>query len=457
MNPPPRSLILTVDDDASMRDVLIKGLTSDSLAVEAVASAETALERVAGGDIDAVVTDLRMPGLSGLDLCRQIVERCGDVPVIVITAFGDYETAVSAIRAGAYDFLSKPVRLDVLSMTVERALSHARLRREVRRLRDSRESLPFNGTLIGESAPMRAVADLIDRVAPLDSSVVITGESGTGKELVARELHEKSGRKSGPFLAVNCAAVPEQLLESELFGYEKGSFTDARIGRAGLFIQANGGTLLLDEVAELPLVLQPKLLRALQERTVRPLGGKRELPFDVRLITATNRDLAQAMDEGRFREDLYFRINVIEIALPPLRCRGNDLLLLSQHFITQFAARNNRSVVGMTPEAARCLLRYPWHGNVRELANVMERAIALTNHDHIGVADLPERVISEAQGRPLINDDPAHLITLEEMERQYVLRVLEHVGGNRTEAARILGLDRTTLWRRLEKYGAPHT
>ncbi len=453
IEPVQKSLLLIVDDDPSLRDILLKGLTSDSLIVEAAANAQVALERVADGDVNAVVTDLRMPGISGLDLCQRIVTRCGDIPVIVFTAFGDYETAVQALRVGAFDFLSKPVRLDVLALTVERALNHARLRQEVRRLRDSRENVTAMGNLLGESSAMRVVFDLVERVAPLDSSVVITGESGTGKELVARALHEQSSRSSGPFVAVNCAAVPEQLLESELFGHEKGSFTDAKTARAGLFIQADGGTLFLDEIAELPMALQPKLLRAIQERNVRPLGGRRELSFDVRLLAATNRDLSQAMNEGRFREDLYFRMNVIEINLPPLRARGNDLLLLAQHFITNFARRAKRDVIGMTPEAAGQLIRYEWPGNVRELANVMERAVALTKQDHISVADLPERIINEAHSKPPVNDDPSQFATLEEMEKRYVLQVLEFVGGSRTEAARILGLDRTTLWRRLERYG----
>jgi DNA-binding NtrC family response regulator len=448
-----KSLILVVDDDRSMRDILVKGLTSEFVVVEAAANAQLALDRVATGDVDAVVTDLRMPGLSGLDLCERIVTRCGDIPVIVFTAFGDYETAVQALRVGAYDFLSKPVRLDVLSITIERALNHARLRREVRRLRDSHENVTLVGNLLGESPAIKVVLDLIERVAPLDSSVIITGESGTGKELVAHALHERSERKGGPFVAMNCAAVPEQLLESELFGHEKGSFTDARTAHVGLFVQANGGTLFLDEIGELPVALQPKLLRAIQERSVRPLGGRRELPFDVRLIAATNRDLVSAMSEGRFREDLYFRMNVIEIGLPPLRARGNDLLLLAQHFITTFASRTKREVVGMTPEAAGHMIHYDWPGNVRELANVMERAVALTNQDHISVADLPDRIARDTLSTPTVNDDPSQFVTLEEMEKRYVLQVLEFVGGSRTEAARILGLDRTTLWRRLERYG----
>jgi two-component system, NtrC family, response regulator AtoC len=451
--PVSRSQILIVDDDASLRDVLVKGLTSESLAVTSVANGQIALERIDAGDIDVVVTDLRMPGLDGHELCQRIIARSGEIPVIVFTAFGDYETAVQALRVGAYDFLSKPVRLDVLTLTIERALNHTRLRREVRRLRDSRDSISATGTLHGQSQAMKLVLDLVQRVAPLDSSVVITGESGTGKELVAHALHDLSTRKSGPFVAVNCAAMPEQLLESELFGFEKGAFTDAKAARTGLFLQANGGTLFLDEIGELPMALQPKLLRALQERTVRPLGGRRELPFDIRLLTATNRDLSQQMRDGRFREDLYFRMNVIEIALPPLRARGNDVLLLAQQFITQVAAQTKREVIGMTPEAAGQMLRYDWPGNVRELANVMERAVALTNQDHISVADLPERVARSAPSKQLVDDDPSQFVTLEEMEKQYILRVLECVGGSRTEAARILGLDRTTLWRRLERYG----
>lgn len=270
---------------------------------------------------------------------------------------------------------------------------------------------------------------------------------------MARALHERSTRKSGPFVAINCAAVPEQLLESELFGHAKGTFTDAKAARAGLFKQASGGTLFLDEIGELPIGLQPKLLRALQERSVRPLGGQRELSFDVRLVAATNRDLSLAMEEGRFREDFYFRINVIEIALPPLPARGNDILLLAQHFIYSFAGRAKREVIGMTPEAAAQLIQYGWPGNVRELANVMERAVALTNQDHVSPADFPDRVARQSRINPQVNEDPSQFVTLEALGKSYVLRVLESVGGSRTETARILGLDRTTLWRRLDRYG----
>jgi two-component system response regulator HydG len=446
------SRILIVDDDAPMRDMLAQGLASERTCIETVAAAPAALSRVASGDIDIVITDLRMPGLSGLELCAQIVEQTSGLPVIVLTAFGDYETAVQAVRAGAYDFIAKPVRLDVLRLAVERALSHASLRREVRRLQSSLERTQRVGDLIGESRVMREVADIVARLAASGSSVLVTGESGTGKELVARALHQQSQVK-GSFVAVNCAAIPEPLLESELFGYEKGAFTDAKTSRAGLFVEADGGTLFLDEIGELPLSLQPKLLRALQERTVRPVGGRKDVPFDARLVAATNRDLSLAVEEGRFRQDLYFRVNVIEIPIPPLRARGADVLLLATHFLKELGPRAKKEVLGLSPEVAEQFLKYTWPGNVRELSNVIERAIALTAHDHVTVADLPKHLVQNRKAEVVIGSDASELVSLEEIERRYILHVLESVGGSRTAAAKILGLDRTTLWRRLERYG----
>jgi two-component system response regulator HydG len=299
---------------------------------------------------------------------------------------------------------------------------------------------------------MREVLDIVARLAPSGSSVLITGESGTGKELVARALHQQSGAK-GAFVAVNCAAIPEQLLESELFGHEKGAFTDAKAARAGLFVEAHEGTLFLDEIGELPLALQPKLLRALQERAIRPVGGRRDVPFDARLVAATNRDLSLAVEEGRFRQDLYFRVNVIEVAIPPLRGRGMDVLLLAAHFLKEFSRRARKDVVGLTPEAAEQFLKYAWPGNIRELSNVIERAVALTAHDHVTLADLPKHLVQQRKAEVVIGPDASELVSLEEMERRYILHVLESVGGSRTAAAKVLGLDRTTLWRRLERYG----
>jgi transcriptional regulator with PAS, ATPase and Fis domain len=321
----------------------------------------------------------------------------------------------------------------------------------VKRLRATLASANGFGELVGSSPAMQRVYALLARVADSESSVLITGESGTGKELVARALHHSSPRHGGPFVAINCAAMPESLLESELFGHEKGAFTDARSARAGLFVQATGGTLFLDEIGDLPLALQPKLLRALQERQVRPVGGRKEVPFDVRIVAATNRDLETAIDEGRFREDLYFRIDVIEVALPPLRARGNDVLALAQNFLVRFSEKAGKGVVGLMTPVAKHLIDYDWPGNVRELHNVIERAVALATHDHITVDDLPEKVLRVKKPRVPLPIDAEDLVSLEEMERRYIHHVLEASGGSRTVAARTLGLDRSTLWRKLER------
>jgi two-component system response regulator HydG len=301
---------------------------------------------------------------------------------------------------------------------------------------------------------MKKVYDLVDRVAETDASVLITGESGTGKELVARAIHDRSRRKAGPFVAVNCAAVAETLLESELFGHVRGAFTDAKQGRAGLFVEANNGTFFLDEIGELPLGLQPKLLRALQERRVRPVGGNAEVPFDARLVTATNRDLETAVEDGRFRGDLFYRIDVVHVPVPPLRARGTDVLLLAQHFAQYFAGTFAKEVKGLSPAVAEKLLAYPWPGNVRELGNAIERAVALTRSLNLQVEDLPEKIRDHRVSEFVVSSfDPTELVPLEEVERRYILRVLEAVHGNRTMAAQTLGLDRKTLYRKLKGYG----
>jgi two-component system response regulator HydG len=301
---------------------------------------------------------------------------------------------------------------------------------------------------------MRKVRQLLARVVDSDASVLVTGESGTGKEVVAKVLHRSGRRKNGPLVAINCAAMPEQLLESELFGHVRGAFTDARTARTGLFVQASGGTLLLDEIGDLPLALQPKLLRALQERVVRPIGGTDEIPFDVRLVATTNRDLEAAVEEERFREDLFFRVNVIHVEMPPLRARGSDVLLLAQHFLAHHAEKAGKRVAGLSPEAAERLLAYSWPGNVRELQNAMERAVALARYDHVTVDDLPEKIRAYRPSHVLIAaDDPSELVPLEEAERRYILSVVETVGGNKTLAARVLGIGRKTLYRKLQQYG----
>ena len=446
--------VLVVDDEKSMVALLSTGLGKRGYSVIAKNSADEALAALRDDEVDVVVTDLNMPGMNGLELCRRIADNRPDVPVIVLTAFGSFETAVEAIRAGAYDFVTKPVQLEPLALSVERAVQHRALRAEVRQLRRAVEVDRGFGDLVGKSPAMLAVQDLVERVAASEASVLVTGESGTGKEVVARALHRKSRREGGPFVAINCAAVPESLLESELFGHVRGAFTDARTDKKGLFREAHKGTLFLDEIGELPLPMQAKLLRALQERTVRPVGGTTESPFDTRIIAATNRDLEVAVEEKRFREDLYFRINVVQLALPPLRARGADVLLLAQHFLSRFASREQRPVTGLTAAAAQKLMAYAWPGNVRELQNAMERAVALTRFAEITVDDLPEKVSTYRSSHVLVaSDDPTELVPLEEVEKRYILKVVDAVSGNRSMAARILGLDRKTLRRKLVQYG----
>lgn len=447
----PLGRVLVVDDDAATGDYLVQGLGALGFTVEAVTSGERALERISADPFDVMTTDLRMRGMSGLDLCKIIRERSCKLPVIMLTAFGDYAAAVEAVRAGAYDFLAKPVNLDVLALAVSRAVEQHQLRQEVMRLRQSVAQSTGFGDLLGTSPAMHRVYDLLARIASSESSVLLTGESGTGKELVARALGAQGPRGDGPFVAINCAAMPENLLEAELFGYEKGAFTDAKGAKAGLFVEANGGTLFLDEIGDLPMSLQAKLLRALQERVVRPLGGRKEVRFDARLVAATNRDLETAVEEKRFREDLFFRINVIEVHLPPLRARGNDVLALAMHFLGGFAKRAKKPMLGLVPQAAEKLLNYSWPGNVRELQNTIERAVTLAVHDHITVDDLPDRIVQHKRSHVVLTDE-TELVTLEEMEKRYILQVLQATGGSKSATAKTLGLDRTTLWRKLERF-----
>jgi two-component system response regulator HydG len=445
--------VLVVDDDVEMLALLQVQLERRGHRVATCSSAGNAFHALDRDEFDVVITDLNMRGTSGVELCRRVVANRPDVPVVVITAFGSMDTAIAAIRAGAYDFLAKPFDSDALEIALSRALQHRALREEVIRLRQAVSQARCMDDVLGASAAMTQVFDLVSRVAATDATVLITGESGTGKELVARSIHARGRRAAGPFVAVNCAALPETLLESELFGHARGAFTDAKTSRSGLFAQADGGVLLLDEIGELPIGLQPKLLRALQERSVRPVGSDAETTFDVRVIAATNRDLESAVEERRFREDLYYRINVIHVALPPLRSRGNDVLLLAQRFVEQFAAREAKNVVGLSAPAAEKLLSYAWPGNVRELQNCIERAVALARFRELTIDDLPERVRNHQRAPILVDsDDPAELIPLDEVERRYVLRVLEAVGDNKTLAAQVLGLDRSTLYRKLERY-----
>jgi two-component system response regulator HydG len=445
--------ILIVDDDASMGDWLKASLDRRGFEVTFERSAEAALAALRERDFEALVTDLNMPGLDGTQLCERCVLNHPDVPVIVITAFGSLDAAVAAIRSGAWDFITKPFDIEAVRISLERAVGHRALREEVTRLRRVVAQARSFDEIVGASDAMREVLDLVARVAEGDSTVLIMGETGTGKELVARALHDRSKRREGPFVAINCGAMTETLLEAELFGHVKGAFTDARASRPGLLVQANGGTLLLDEIGDMPQGMQVKLLRALQERRVRPVGGESEVPFDARVVAATNKDLESAIAEGRFREDLYYRIHVIPIRVPPLRARGQDVLLLAQRFVDVTAARNAKAVKGLSSGAAEKLLAYGWPGNVRELQNCIERAVAVTRFEQITVEDLPEKIRDYRRSHVLVaSDDPRELVPMEEVERRYVLRVLEAVSGNKTLAAQILGFDRKTLYRKLERY-----
>jgi DNA-binding NtrC family response regulator len=444
--------VLLVEDDRHLCEVLEERLARRGYELSWCNAADEALERMRGESFDAVVTDLQLGGMSGLDLCTRIVANHPDVPVLVITAFGSMESAIAAIRTGAYDFLVKPLETDALDLALGRAIQHRVLREELSRLRSMVGEFD-SGTLVGESASMRRLRELIAKVAASEAPVVVHGETGAGKELVARAIHAQSRRRDGPFVAVNCAAIPAALLESELFGHVRGAFTDARQDRTGLCLQAHGGTLFLDEIGDLPVELQPKLLRVLVERRIRPVGSDHEVAFDARVVAATHRDLQAEVEEGRFREDLFFRLEVLTVEVPPLRARGSDLLLLAQRFVERAARSSGRTVVGLTSAAAERLLAYSWPGNVRELENAMERAVALTSYDRIVVEDLPARIRNYRRSDVLVaSQDPSELVSLEEVERRYILRVLESVGGNKTLAARILGLDRRTLYRKLGRW-----
>ncbi|HTV23848.1 MAG TPA: sigma-54 dependent transcriptional regulator [Polyangiaceae bacterium] len=445
--------VLVVDDDKSMIELLAERLRKRQFEVVTAQSAAEARVAFDGAEADVVVTDLNMPGQSGIQFCEWVVTNRGDTPVIVITAFGSLDTAIAAIRAGAYDFITKPFEIDVLAIALERAIRHRELRHEVKRLRTLLDATRGMSELLGESPVMQELKELMARVAESQASVLVTGESGTGKEVVARLLHQKGPRADHPFLALNCAAMPEHLIESELFGHVRGAFTDAKTDKVGLFVQANRGTLFLDEIGDMPLGLQPKLLRVLEERKVRPVGGSKEVAIDLRLIAATHRDLEDAIEQGQFREDLYFRLNVIQIALPPLRARSNDVLLIAQSFIETFAKQAGKAVVGLTPEAAERLSSYAWPGNVRELRNAIERAVALTRHENITVDDLPERIRAYKVSHVLVaSHDPEELVNLAEVEKRYIARVLGAVGGNKSSASKILGIDRTTLYKKLQQY-----
>jgi len=444
--------ILVVDDDVDTANLACEGLRKRGFNAHPVFSAEECLGRLRSTPADLVVTDVNMAKLSGIELCGRIAQHHPDTLSIVITGEAGLETAIAAMRAGAYDYITKPLKIDVLAVAVARALDHVQLRTELKALRSANPTSHTRHGIAGASPAIRKTVDMTERVAGSDATVLITGESGTGKELVARALHDLSDRRDQPFVAINCAAMPAPLLESELFGHVRGAFTDAKQARPGLFVQAGSGTIFLDEIGEMPSEMQVKLLRVLQERRVRPVGGDEEVAIRARVVAATNRNLEIEVEEKRFREDLYYRINVVPISVPPLRARMDDVLLLAQQFLRRIASRIKKPVDGISAPAARKMLEYDWPGNVRELENCMERAVALCRLTEITVDDLPAKLFEHSASTMVIDTtSPLEMITIDEMTRRYVRQVLAATSGNKTHAARVLGIDRRSLYRRLEE------
>ena len=440
--------VLVVDDDEAMRDMVASLLEDSGFAVERAEGTDHALERLRDHDFDAVLSDIRMPGRSGIELLGEIRELRPQTPIILMTAFGSIDSAVEAMQAGAFDYVTKPFKRDALLVSLERAFELRTLELENRRLRRAVDRTGSFGEMIGTSPAMRDLFALIRKVADSRASVLITGESGTGKELVARTLHYAGARAKAPFIPVNCTALPEGLMESELFGHVRGAFTGAVSSKRGLFEEAEGGTLFLDEIGDMAPGLQSKLLRVLQDHEVRPVGGNQSRKVDVRVITATNRDLREDVESGRFRKDLYYRLNVIPIEIPPLRDRPDDIPALAEAFVRKHG--EGRSFT-LSAAATSKLGSYSWEGNARELENVIERAIAFANGNDL----TPEDIVlpTEAGERPedsgnFLEQALAEQLTLKELEERYTARVLESTGGNKVHAARILGINRRTLYRR---------
>ena len=444
------SKVLVVDDDLGMCGMLSDVLKEEGFSVHTTGESFEASKILKKEEFDVIVTDLKMKGLKGLDLLEVAHKVAPMTPVIIITAFGTIESAIKAMKMGAYDYITKPFQMDELVLTVRKALENRLLKKEVIRLRKEVESRYDFHQLIGKSPSMQKIYDLIERISDSSSNVLITGESGTGKELVAKAIHYNGVRKEGPFVAINCAAIPETLLESELFGYKKGAFTDAKSDKKGLIFEANEGTLFLDEITEMPLTLQAKLLRVIEEREVRPLGDTNSYPIDVRIISTSNRDIASLIQQGRFREDLYYRLKVIDIEMPPLRERKEDIPILVQHFIHKFSKELKKAVSSVSEDALKILLNYFWPGNVRELENIIQRAITLSQHEVILPDDLPASIIQKTDEK-LFEKAMEEKFTLDQLEKEYVKRVLIETGGNKSKAAERLGLDRKTLYRKLEE------
>lgn len=446
--------ILLADDDENLRRVLEFQLIEAGYKVLPAADGAEALELFANNDLDCVITDLRMPKLSGLELLEKIKASNPELPVIVVTAFGEVETAVAAVKSGAFDYINKPFNRDDILLTIDRALSFIQTRNENRQLRELVEKEFRLDNVIGDSPPMRSVLELVGRVSRSDVTVLITGESGTGKELIAKGIHFSGKRKDRPFIPVNCAAIPETLIEAELFGYKRGSFTGATADTKGKFEEANGGTLFLDEISQMPLPLQPKLLRVLQEQEIVRLGESTPRKTDVRIIAATNQDLEKMVENASFREDLYFRLAVVPIHLPPLRMRQDDIPLLIDHFFRRAKERHEFGDLKMPREIVNVLSNYSFPGNVRELENLIERMVVLSDGMSLTLADIPEHVNRPRQVFGGVKFElPAEGISLDEVEQEIIRYALTLHNGNQSQTARYLGITRSALIYRMQKFG----
>lgn len=443
--------ILVVDDDEITCNLLEEVLSKEGYGVDKALSGREAIDKGDGGPYDVVLTDIRMLEVDGMEVLKSYRKKSPETAIIMMTAFGSIETAIQAIKEGAYDYVSKPFKLDEIRLTIRHALEHKRLVQENLLYRQELITKYKLENVVGRSPQMLQLYKTIARVAESRSTVLIVGESGTGKELVARAIHFNSARAPKPFVAVDCGSLAETLLESELFGHVRGAFTGAITSKKGLFEEADDGTCFLDEVGDISLSMQSKLLRVLQEHEIKRVGGRETIKIDVRIVAATNKNLEELVEEGKFREDLFYRLNVVSFQLPPLRERAEDIPLLADHFLRKYAVENNKPISRISPEAMDNLIRYRWPGNVRELENVIERAVALSQHTVILPEDLPRR-LREEPSRAYISTLPSQ-IPLSELEKLYIQKVLEETGGNKKKAADILGIDRRTLYRMAARYG----
>jgi len=447
-----KKTVLVVDDDDTHRTMLKTLVGGWGYDIVEADDGSTAIEMVQERPFDLVLMDVRMLKVSGLEALERIKAFNPAIPVTIMTAYSSVETAIEALKKGAYDYLTKPLDFDKLHLTIERAMEHVRLKEENRILKENLGKHFDMQNIIGRSPAMKSLLETVAHVAPSEATVMITGESGTGKELIAGVIHYNSPRKDGPFVKINCAAITETLLESELFGHEKGAFTGAERRKEGRFYQAHKGSLFLDEVSEMPLAMQVKLLRVLQERELTRVGGEKVVPVDVRVIAATNKDLVDLRNKGLFREDLFYRLNVVSLEIPPLKERRDDIPLLAQHFLKMFSDKNNKEIKGFTPRAMDLLIRYGWPGNVRELMNAVERGVVLARTEYLDDQDFA--IIQPTLQQPVETLSYVdHTMPLEVMEKAVILQMLEFVDGNKSEAARRLGITRKTLHKKLKKYG----